>query len=51
VSESKRVCGIDVTMLNYKVKDDLMGCIDEHKCDMEDEGAMEVVFLKEIIFY
>ena len=47
VSKEKRVCGIDVTIMPYKMKDALVDYIDEHVCDKDDEDAVQVIFLRE----
>lgn len=47
VSQEKRVCGIDVTIMPYKMKDELVEYIDEHVCDATDEDSVQVVFLRE----
>lgn len=47
VSKSKRICGIDLNILNYKKKDDLVEFLADHACDESDPGAMEIVFLQE----
>lgn len=47
VSKSKKVCGIDLNILNYKKKESLIEYLSEHACDENDPGAMEIVFLQE----
>lgn len=47
VSKAKRVCGVDITKLNYKQRDSLIGLLEQHVCDSNDTGSMEVVFLKD----
>ena len=47
VSKEKRVCGIDVTIMPYKMKDALVDYLDEHVCDKDDEDAVQVIFLRE----
>lgn len=45
VSQEKEVCGIDITKLPLKMKDSLFDYLEQHGCDPDDEGAVEVVFL------
>lgn len=47
VSHARRVCGIDVTVLPYRVKEDMVNYIEAHSCDQTDPEGMEVVFLRE----
>lgn len=47
VSKERRVCGIDITKLHYKKKDELVNFLAEHESEPEDRNAVEVVFLQE----
>lgn len=47
VSKSLRVCGVDLRKLHYKQLDNLVDFLTEHACDEQDEGSMQVVFLKD----
>lgn len=47
VSKSRRVCGIDVTILPLKQKDNLADFLATHEADKDDMESMQVVFLQE----
>lgn len=47
VSTDKKICGINTTVLKAKTKDDMADYLSAHKCDQNDDGAMEVVYLKD----
>ena len=47
VSKEKRVCGVDVTILPYKMKDELADYLTEHNCEADDPDGVQVVFLRE----
>lgn len=47
VSRSRKVCGIDITILPLKQKDNLADFLAEHEADENEDGAMQVVFLQE----
>lgn len=47
VSREQRICGVDVTVMTYKRKDEIAEYLEQHACYEEDEGAMQVAFLKE----
>lgn len=48
VSRERKVCGIDVRILPYKKKDELVEYINDHLAlDEYEDGAMQVVFLQE----
>lgn len=47
VSPKKRVCGIDVSAMTYKSKDELADYLTKHVCNEDDEHAMEVTYLKD----
>lgn len=47
VSPAKRICGINLNILNYKKKENLIEFLSEHACDEDAPGAMEIVFLQE----
>lgn len=53
VSKEKRVCGIDITILPYRIKDALVEYLAEHQCEQDNPEAIQVVFLREnnILFY
>lgn len=47
VSKERKVCGVDVKIMPYKKKDELVDFLAEHQADKDEEGAMQVVFLME----
>ncbi len=47
VSQERRVCGIDVRVLPYKKKDELVEYLIGHQCEPYSEDSMQVIFLKE----
>lgn len=47
VSKAKKVCGIDLNILNYKQKENIIEYLSEHACKQDDPGAMEIIFLQE----
>lgn len=47
ISQERRVCGIDITVISYKKKEELIEYLAEHQCAPEDEGAVQAVFLRE----
>lgn len=47
VSQERRVCGIDIRIMPYKKKDELVEFLIEHQTTSDDEDAMQVVFLQE----
>ena len=53
VSHTKKLCGIDVTVMSYKTKDELIDYLIKHKCEDKDEGSLQVVFLREnnLLYY
>ena len=47
VSTNMRLCGIDSTRLHYSKKDSMIQYLTSHLSNNEQDGAMEVVFLKD----
>lgn len=47
VSKEQRICGVDVRVIPSNKFDELVDYLADHKCEPNEEGAMEVVFLKE----
>ena len=47
VNPSMKICGINLNVLNYKKKENLIEFLADHSCEETDAGAMEVVFLQE----
>lgn len=46
-SKSRKLCGIDTNKLNRKQRDVIVDFLEEHLCEPEDEGSMQIVFLQE----
>lgn len=47
VSRERRVCGIDVRIMPYKKKDEMVEYLNEHVAEPDEEGAMQIIFLQE----
>jgi DNA polymerase I-like protein with 3'-5' exonuclease and polymerase domains len=47
VYKEKKVCGIDMRDISFKKKEQIIEYLDAHKCYFEDEGSMQVMFLKD----
>ena len=50
VSKSLKVCGVDITKLNYKQRDNLIDFLDSYVCDEGEEGTdgtMQIVLLQD----
>ena len=47
VSKTRKLCGIDATMIPSYMKDDLAEFVSENTCEHDEEGAMQIVFLRE----
>lgn len=47
VSSERRVCGIDIKIVPYQKKEEMYDYLEAHACEPEDEGAMQVIFLRE----
>lgn len=47
VSKERKICGIDLRNMNYRKKEELVNFLSDHSCDIEEDGAMQIVFLKE----
>lgn len=45
VSVEMCVCGIDLKKVSKSKKEELYSLLDEHECNFDDEGALQVVFL------
>ena len=46
-SKVMRVCGIDTRTLGYKQKDSLVEYLEEHVCEEDEKGSMQIVFLQD----
>ena len=44
VSKEQRICGVDVRVIPSNRFDELVDYLADHKCEPNEEGAMEVVF-------
>lgn len=47
VSNKRKLCGINTSILTFNAKDTLSEYLSSHICDKETPGAMEVVYLKD----
>ena len=47
VSKSMRTCGIDLNVIGYKEKENIVEFLAKHACDMDDPDGLEIVFLQE----
>lgn len=45
VSVEMSICGIDLKKVNKSKKEDLYKMLEEHECNFDDEGSLQVVFL------
>ena len=47
VSPKLKICGVKVSNLSARVKDDFANYLGEHLCDKDDPNSMQVVYLKD----
>jgi hypothetical protein len=47
VSKKKKTCGINVANLSFRCKDKLSDYLSSHVCDQDEDGAMQIVYLKD----
>lgn len=53
IDMSKKMCGINTAAMYYKKKDEMVDYLGEHMCDKNDDGALQIVYLRDnnTLFY
>lgn len=47
VSKKRKTCGINVANLSFRCKDALSDYLSQHVCDEDEDGALQIVYLKD----
>ena len=47
VSKKRRICGLDTSIMTFRAKDSLADYLVSHLCEEDEEGAVQIVYLKD----